>query len=209
MKLSDKDIIYLDRQVLVVKKPRGVPTQPCEDHKISLEDLAKDYLRRHLGKEAIFLHAIYRIDTNVSGLVVLGRSSKALSRLSRQMREDKIHKEYTARTEKLPSHQEGTLRHYHEKRDQKAYLSRESFPGGKEAILFYQITKHNPPELSIKLITGRYHQIRAQLAAIGCPIKGDSKYGPFSPGPIQLCCTKIAFFHPTENTPLSFSIDFY
>ncbi len=209
MKLSDKDIIYLDRQVLVVKKPRGVPTQPCEDHKVSLEDLAKDYLKQHLGKESIFLHAIYRIDTNVSGLVVMGRSSKALSRLSRQMREDKIHKEYTARTEKLPLQQEGTLRHYHEKRDQKAYLSREPFPGGKEAILFYKVVKKNPPELLIQLITGRYHQIRAQLAAIGCPIKGDSKYGTSEPAPVQLCCTKISFFHPIENTPLSFTISYY
>jgi 23S rRNA pseudouridine1911/1915/1917 synthase len=209
MKLFDKDIIYLDRQVLVVKKPRGVPTQPCEDHKQCLEDLAKEYLREHLKKDAIFLHAIYRIDTNVAGLVVFGRSSKALSRLSRQMREDKIHKEYTAHTERLPPHKEGTLRHFHEKINQKAFLSKEPFEGGKEAVLFYKVVKTSPPELLIQLITGRYHQIRAQLAEIGCPIIGDSKYGKGDPAPIQLCCTKIEFLHPIENTPLSFTIAFY
>ncbi|MBI5274096.1 MAG: RNA pseudouridine synthase [Chlamydiales bacterium] len=206
MKLSDKDILFLDNHLLVVNKPKGIPTQPSKDHAVSLETMAKDYLKEKSGKESVFLHAIFRLDKPVGGIVVFARTSKALSRLNEQMREKKIKKTYLAIVEKMPPKKKDTLRHFHQKGEHYAIISNHQTKDATEAVLHYEVIKENPITLKIDLITGKYHQIRAQLSFIGCPIVGDKKYGSNHNTEVMLKHVQIEFKHPVTHIPLTFNL---
>lgn len=198
MKLSDSAILYHDNHLLVVDKPADVATQP------DLAEMAKAWVKQKYHKPgAVFLHPVHRLDKPVSGLVLFARTSKALSRLQERMRERKIEKTYLAWVEGPLSPAEGRLVHYLEHGSFQAFVS----PKGKEAILDYRVIEKKGGKIlvEIQLVTGRYHQIRAQFSKIGSPILGDEKYGSchsWSHG-IALHHAKIHFTHPVTHELLT------
>jgi len=203
MKPFDKDNILLcDNHVLVVDKPPEIATQP------DLCELAKAWVKKEFNKPGrVFLEPIHRLDKPASGIVLFARTSKALSRLQAQMREREMEKIYTAWIEGCPEKERGTLKHHLLHGSFRAEIS----PLGKEAILDYEVLKRekNKSYLRIQLHTGRYHQIRAQMAAIGCPILGDRKYGsslPWKEG-IALCAMQLTFMHPVSRERVVVSLE--
>ena len=190
--------IYCDNHILALDKPAGVATQP------DFEEAAKAWIKAKYNKPgAVFLHPIHRLDKPVGGLVLFARTSKALSRLQEQMRERKIEKTYLAWVEGELPQSEGRLVHFLEHGSFQAYVSAQ----GKEAILDYKIVeqKSGLSLVEIQLVTGRYHQIRAQFAAVGCPIVGDEKYGsrhPWSNG-IALHHVRMRFTHPVTKETIA------
>lgn len=197
--------IYIDNHLLVLIKPHGMATQP------DLHELAKEWLKTTTGKEGnVFLHPIHRLDKPATGIVLFARSSKALSRLNALLREHKIQKTYLAKVEGILKEKEGHLEHFLFHDEYHAKVSKEFFPGAKKASLSYKVLKTEGKNsvLEIVLHTGRYHQIRAQLAFIGHPIVGDNKYGStarLKNEGIALCHAKMEFIHPVTQEPLVFS----
>ncbi len=202
------EVIFVDNHILVVSKPAGLSTQ-THGHMPSLEEEAKQWIKKKYNKPgAVFLQPIHRLDKSVSGLVLFARTSKALTRLQEQMRTLQIKKTYFAYVEGIPEPKEAALEHFliHD-----AFRARIS-PEGKSARLSYRTlsTENNTSFLEIELHTGRYHQIRAQLAAIGHPILGDAKYGStrtHHPG-IALHHGLLEFLHPVLKTPTKFQSDY-
>lgn len=195
--LDNANIIYSDNHLLVVEKPAEMATQP------DLTELAKAWVKKKYQKPGnVFLHPVHRLDKAVSGLVLFARTSKALSRLQALMRERKIEKIYHALVEGELPEQKGRLVHHLIHGSFKAEVHQE----GKESILEYHVFKSEKgiSLLEIDLITGRYHQIRAQLSAIGCPVVGDTKYGSKKPWPhgIALHHSEMRFEHPVTKEPL-------
>lgn len=193
-------VIFCDNHVLVVDKPAMMVTQPTEGHKTSLEDWAKAWIKEKYQKPgAVFLHAVHRLDKEVSGLVLFARTSKALSRLNEAMRDGKTQKTYEALVEGTLPNEEGTLLDEIEHKEHFARVG-----SGKKAILHYRvIEKYQDTTLvEIDLETGRYHQIRAQFSSFGHPIVGDKKYGSKrankKPG-IALHNTRLTFPHPISG----------
>lgn len=188
-------VIYCDNHLLAVEKPAGIPTQP------ELEERAKAWVKKKFEKPGkVFLEPIHRLDKPVSGLVLFARTSKALSRLQALMRERKIKKTYLGLVVGNLTAAEGTLTHNLVHDEFRARVSKE----GKEAILHYRVltSRGSSHLVEIELETGRYHQIRAQFAAIGCPIVGDKKYGSrqeFSEAGIALQHRKMEFVHPVTQ----------
>ncbi len=202
MKFSDS-VLYLDNHLFIVNKPAGLLTQPTENSSDSLEELAKAYIKERFEKPgAVYLHAVHRLDKPVSGIVLFARTSKALSRLQEQQRNREIQKVYFALVDQEPKDKSGELKHKLLHGSHKAEVSE----SGKEAILRYRVVGKNL--LRIELITGRYHQIRAQLAAIGSPIVGDKKYGSHkscAEGQIALHHGEMVFVHPTTKKEINIS----
>lgn len=202
------DIIYEDNHLLVVNKPAGLLTQPSGTDQDSLEQQAKQYIKEQYQKPGnVFLEAVHRLDKPVSGLVVFARTSKALSRLQAAMRAKKYTKIYTALVEGEIKNAEGVLEHYLIHDDFKATVAAKGNPEAKLARLHYKVLKFDKGNslLEIELDTGRYHQIRAQLATIGHPIVGDAKYGSkkqFFADTIALHHKSIAFPHPVTGVQL-------
>ena len=195
--LDNASIVSSDNHLLVVEKPAEVATQP------DLTEMGKAWIKKKYQKPGnVFLHPIHRLDKPVSGLVLFARTSKALSRLQEMMRERKIEKIYHALVEgKLPE-AEGQLVHHLKHGSFRAEVSRE----GKEAVLDYRVLRQEKgiTLLEIHLITGRYHQIRAQLADTGCPILGDEKYGSRRSWPkgIALHSSELRCEHPVTHESL-------
>lgn len=205
-------ILYVDNHILVVNKPAGLATQPSKDLKESLECQAKLWIKKTFDKPgAVFLHAVHRIDKPVSGLVLFARTSKALSRLNACMREGKFMKKYTAVVEGCIGLDRATLEHYLIHGEHKAILSAKDDPNAKFCRLHFTAIERRESVslLSIDLETGRYHQIRAQLAAIGSAIVGDTKYGaktaPFTTHQIALHQGMMSFPHPITQQIQTFS----
>ncbi len=202
-------ILYEDNHLLVVNKPAGLLTQPSGTKQNNLEDLCKSYIKTKCKKTgAVFLEAVHRLDKPVSGVVVFARTSKALTRLHTAIREKNCQKTYIAAVEGVPTSLEGTLD------DDIVHLSHAAsvdanHPKAKNAVLHYKLIGHweKGAILEIILETGRYHQIRIQLASMGCPIKGDFKYGskiPFENDCIALHHARMEISHPVSGLPLLF-----
>jgi 23S rRNA pseudouridine1911/1915/1917 synthase len=195
MKLfGNNNILACDNHVLVVDKPAGIATQP------DLVELAKAWVKKKFDKPGnVFLEPIHRLDKPVAGVVLFARTSKALARLQEQMRERQMEKIYHAWIEGALPADKGELRHLLIHGSFRAEVS----PEGKEALLEYMVLKKESKcsELRIVLKTGRYHQIRAQMAAMGCPIIGDKKYGSNSTWKegIALYATELSFKHPVTQ----------
>lgn len=203
-------LLYEDNHQLVVHKPAGLLTQPSGTDQESMESLAKTWIKTHYQKPGnVFLEAVHRIDKPVSGIVLFARTSKALSRLNVAMRDKQSHKMYLALVDGTLISPEGVLEHYLCHDEHQARISHKNDPNGKLARLHYRVRqqKHNHALLEIVLETGRYHQIRAQLAAIGHPIIGDNKYGSrqsFGGNAIALHHTLLQIPHPILGTPQRF-----
>lgn len=205
MKLSDKDILFQDNHIILVRKPKGIPTQYAKGHAFNLEGLTKQYLQQTLNKSAVYLHAIYRLDAPVGGIVLMAKTSKALSRLNAAQRASQIKKFYLATIEgKMKG--EGTLCHYIEKKEFHSIVYPKPYKGAKKAQLHFNVLQDTPCQVWIELITGRYHQIRAQLSFMGHPIKGDSKYGSKTKGDLCLDCMRIVFPHPITKSLITIEL---
>lgn len=206
------DVVYVDNHLCVVSKPAGMPTQPSLGHSKNVVDEAKQWIKKKFNKPgAVFLEPIHRLDRPVSGLVLLARTSKALSRLQEMMRERKIKKWYYGWVEPIPQKEQAQLEHALIHAEHHAQVARADDPRAKQAILEYRIERVHEGKalLEIQLHTGRYHQIRAQLSAIGCPILGDKKYQSrhaWKGEGIALCHGKMELIHPVTLVPLEFMI---
>lgn len=188
--------IYCDNHLFIAEKPAGIATQP------EFHEMARAYIKERFKKPGnVFLEPVHRLDKPVSGLVLFARTSKALSRLNEAQRNRAIKKFYLARIEGEPP-AKGTLRHHLIHGDHRALLD----PNGKEAILHYKQLENG--SLEIELVTGRYHQIRAQFAAIGHPLIGDTKYGATQKQEhIALHHHRLELGHPTTKELLVFQSD--
>lgn len=199
-------VLFCDNHILVVFKEAGISTQAHTPGKISLEEIAKAWVKEKYNKPGnVFLEPIHRLDQAACGLVIFARTSKALSRLQQQMREQKIQKYYQVLVEGHLRVKKARLVHRLTHGDSKALLD----PNGKEAILEYEVQQYQDGNTLVEvcLITGRYHQIRAQFALIGHPVVGDTKYGAkkdSSQEGIALQHYKVHFTHPVTGQSISF-----
>lgn len=214
MKYSDKDshiklrLLYSDNHLCVVIKPPGMVVPIENDPENSLEYLVKLHFQKELGKKVVFLQPIHRLDKPVGGLVVFARSSKALSRMNEAQRNKDYQKFYLVKVCGAVKKERDVLVHQliHDE-----YFAKVVKKGGKEAILTYRRVYSKPQEslLVVQLHSGRYHQIRAQLSAIGHPIIGDSKYGAPKLGQnkmILLYHTKMIITHPVTKKKMMFKV---
>jgi 23S rRNA pseudouridine1911/1915/1917 synthase len=206
-------VVYSDNHLLLVDKPGGIPTQPTHASEKNLQDLAKEWIKKRYAKPGdVFLEPVHRLDKAASGLVLFARTSKALTRLNLAMRERKICKTYHAKTQGIPTLSDATLEHFLFHDNFCARIVQADHPGAKKARLHYRLldAKEGIARLEVHLETGRYHQIRAQLSAIGCPILGDAKYGStlfFRQNAIALCHVQMAFEHPVTKETLNFRLN--
>lgn len=205
------EVIYEDNHVIVVNKHPGEIVQGDKTGDTPLSDHVKQYLKEKYGKPGnVFCGVVHRIDRPVGGLVIFAKTSKALARLNAMLREGEIHKTYWAIVEGKPSQESGTLRDYlvNNGRINKTFISTSSDKDAKESVLKYRVISNGErySVLEINLLTGRKHQIRAQLSAAGHPIKGDLKYGARRSNPdggISLLARHIEFVHPVSKEKIS------
>ncbi len=204
---SPDDILYEDNHLLVVNKHCGDLVQPDPSGESALEDRIKAFIKARDRKPGeVFLGVVHRIDRPVSGAVLFAKTSKALVRLNEMIREGRIRKVYWALTENRPEAEEGTLRHYilRDGRTNRSKACDAPRPEAKEGRLSYRVVGAGTHYtlLEVELLTGRHHQIRAQLAKIGCPIRGDLKYGArrsLPGGGISLHSRCVRFDHPVRH----------
>lgn len=203
-------VVYEDNHIIIVYKESGEIVQGDKTGDTPLSEDVKAYIKDKYAKPGlVFLGVVHRLDRPVSGLVVFARTSKALSRLNDMFREGDVHKTYWAIVQQRPPKDEGTLEHWlvRNEKQNKSYAYDHEVPHSKKAILKYRMigaTEHYFV-LEINLLTGRHHQIRCQLAAMGCPIKGDLKYGAKrsnTDGSISLLAHRVEFVHPVSKLPI-------
>ena len=204
------EVVYEDNHIIIVNKQSGEIVQGDKTGDRPLSDIVKDYIKERYAKPgAVFLGVVHRLDRPVSGLVVFARTSKALSRLNKMFAEGEVHKTYWAIVKNAPRTSDGTLKHWivRNEKQNKSYAYDHERPNAKKAILKYRALSHsdNYTLLEVNLMTGRHHQIRCQLAAMGCPIKGDLKYGASRSNPdgsISLMARRVEFIHPVSKEPI-------
>lgn len=200
-------VLFEDNHLIAVVKHAGEPVQPEEGKPVSLEERVKNYIKVSKQKPgAVFLGVIHRLDMPVSGIVLFAKTSKALTRMNEAFRERKTAKIYTARVCGAPAHVSGKLVHYLVRHDDKRItrVHPKEVSGSVRAELEYTLLKKENgfSLLEIHLLTGRKHQIRAQLSSMGCPIEGDVKYGApeaLAGGAISLMATRLEFPHPVTK----------
>lgn len=211
--ISPLPVLYEDNHLLVINKPAGVLVQGDATGDIPLVEIAKEYIRKKYNKPGdVFLGVVHRLDRPVSGVVVFARTSKALERMNELFRNRDTQKIYWALVSTKPTRNEGTLVHWlmkDEKKNKTTAYSREN-PNGSRSELNYQVIANKSGYFLVEVnpITGRPHQIRVQLASMGCPIVGDVKYGSeiSSPdGSIGLHARKLSFIHPVKKEPIVIS----
>lgn len=203
-------ILYEDNHLLIVNKRTSDIVQGDKTGDVSLDKLMKDFIKVRDGKPGeVFMGIPHRLDRPVSGVVILAKTSKALSRMALMFKEKKLEKIYHAVVVDRPRPENGTLEHYltRNTRQNKSYVHAKEVPDSKWARLHYKLlgSSDHYHLLEIELETGRHHQIRAQLAALGCVIKGDRKYGARRSnknGGISLHARSVAFIHPVKNEPI-------
>ncbi len=200
-------VVYEDNHIIIVYKESGEIVQGDKTGDTPLAETVKAYIKEKYTKPgAVFLGVVHRLDRPVCGLVVFARTSKALSRLNDMFRKGEVHKTYWALVQNQPALPEGTLEHWltRNEKQNKSYAYPREVPGSKKAILKYRLIGQSERYflLEINLLTGRHHQIRCQLSAMGCPIKGDLKYGSKrsnADGSISLLSHRIDFIHPVSK----------
>lgn len=204
-------VIYEDNHIIIVSKATGEIVQGDKTGDIPLSDTVKQYIKEKYQKPGnVFLGVVHRLDRPVSGLVVFAKTSKALARLNEMFRVGDVHKTYWAIVKNRPAVEEDTLTHWivRNEKQNKSYAYDKEVKNSKKAVLHYHLisSSTNYHLIEVQLFTGRHHQIRCQLAKIGCPIKGDLKYGaPRSnpDGSISLLSRHVEFVHPVSKEPIS------
>ncbi|MDG1508794.1 MAG: RluA family pseudouridine synthase [Flavobacteriaceae bacterium] len=211
---SNKDnleVLFEDNHLLIVNKKSGDIVQGDKTGDKPLSDVVKEYIKEKYNKPGeVFLGVVHRLDRPTSGIIIFARTSKALERLNKMLRERTISKTYWAVVKNTPLKEKDSLIHFLKKnpKNNKSTVFTKETDASKKAILHYSAIKKldNYSLLEIDLETGRHHQIRAQLAYIGSPIKGDLKYGASrsnKDGSIHLHARKISFTHPVSKENIS------
>ncbi len=211
---SDKDnlqVLFEDNHIIIVNKRPGDIVQGDKTQDKPLSEIVKEYIKEKYNKPGnVYLGVVHRLDRPTSGIVIFARTSKALERLNKMLREKTIQKTYWAIVKNTPSKSSDSLISFLKKnpKNNKSTVFQKETEGSKKAILHYQLIKRldNYCLLEIDLETGRHHQIRAQLSSIGSPIKGDLKYGfPRSNknGSIHLHARQIDFVHPVSKEKIT------
>jgi len=209
-------ILYEDNHLIIVNKRVSDIVQGDQSGDTSLDNLIREFIKERDNKPGdVFLGIPHRIDRPVSGVVVFAKTSKALSRMAQMFKEKTVEKIYYAIVANRPAKDEDTLEHYltRNTKQNKSYTHSKEVPGSKFARLHFRIlgSSDNYHLLEVVLETGRHHQIRAQLAAIGCPIKGDRKYGSRRTnknGGISLHARRISFVHPVKKENIEVTAPF-
>ena len=200
-------VVYEDNHIIVVNKTSSEIVQGDKTGDTPLSEMVKQYLKEKYNKPGnVFIGVTHRLDRPVSGLVVFAKTSKALPRLNEMFRNGEVKKTYWAIVKECPKETEGELVHYlvRNEKQNKTYAYDKEVKNSKKAVLHYKLIGHsqNYYLLEVDLKTGRHHQIRCQLAKMGCPIKGDLKYGfPRSnpDGSICLHARTVQFVHPVSK----------
>ena len=200
-------VVYEDNHIIVVNKTASEIVQADKTGDTPLSETVKQYLKEKYQKPGnVFLGVTHRLDRPVSGLVIFAKTSKALTRLNEMFRAGEVKKTYWAVVKNAPKESEGELVHFlvRNEKQNKSYAYDKEVPKSKKAVLDYRLIgrSENYYLLEVDLKTGRHHQIRCQLAKMGCPIKGDLKYG--SPrsnpdGSICLHARRVRFVHPVSK----------
>lgn len=201
------EVLYEDNHVIIVNKPANMLVQSDTTGDTSLEELVKQYIKEKYNKPGqVFLGVVHRIDRPVSGVLLFAKTSKALTRLNEQLKQKQFKKTYWALVKQKPSPESGILKHHIYRNPKLNKSIAYDIPGKdtKEAVLAYRLLacSQSYALLEIDLQTGRHHQIRCQLAKIGCPIKGDLKYGfarSNANGGISLHAQTLKFLHPVTK----------
>lgn len=205
------EIVYEDNHLIIVYKHSGEIVQGDKTGDVPLSEDVKCYLKEKYQKPGnVFLGVVHRLDRPVAGLVVFAKTSKALIRLNKMFRDGEVHKTYWAITKNLPPQPEDTLTDWlvRNEKQNKSYAYDHEVPHSKKAILKYRLIGQSDHYclLEVNLMTGRHHQIRCQLAHMGCPIKGDLKYGAQRSNPdgsICLLAHHVEFVHPVSKQLIS------
>ncbi|MGC1205758.1 MAG: RluA family pseudouridine synthase [Flavobacteriaceae bacterium] len=212
--LSNKDnlqVLYEDNHIIIVNKRAGDIIQGDKTGDKPLSDVVKEYIKDKYNKPGnVYLGTVHRLDRPTTGLVIFAKTSKALPRLNKLFVSKDIKKTYWAIVKNEPPKTEDTLTHWLKKnpKNNKSYAHSKEVNDSKKAILHYKLLKKldNYFLLEINLETGRHHQIRSQLYTIGCPIKGDLKYGfdrSNKDASIHLHAKNIAFVHPVKDETIN------
>ena len=203
-------VLYEDNHIIVVNKVASEIVQGDKTGDTPLSETVKAYLKEKYQKPGnVFVGVTHRLDRPVSGLVVFAKTSKALSRLNDMFRTGDVHKVYWAIVKNEPKQSEGELVHWLVRNEKlnTSYAYDREVKDYKKAVLKYRMIgkSDNYTLLEVELMTGRHHQIRCQLAKMGCPIKGDLKYGSARSNPdgsISLHARRISFVHPVSKLPI-------
>lgn len=204
-------VVYEDNHIIIVNKTASEIVQGDKTGDTPLSDMVKQYLKEKYNKPGnVFIGVTHRLDRPVSGLVVFAKTSKALARMNEMFQKGEVKKTYWAIVKNKPTQDEGELTHFlvRNEKQNKSYAYDKEVPRSKKAILNYRLIGHSQNYflLEVDLKTGRHHQIRCQLAKMGCPIKGDLKYGSprsNSDGSICLHARHIQFIHPVSKEEIS------
>jgi 23S rRNA pseudouridine1911/1915/1917 synthase len=210
------EVLYEDNHIIAINKKASDLSQGDKSGDESLDSEVKKYIARKYNKPGeVFLGVVHRLDRPVSGVILYARTSKALSRLNEMFRSTEVKKTYLAIVKERPPEDQATLIHFVKKNEKqnKTYVYDTEVKGSKEASLTYRLAGRSERFflIEIDLHSGRHHQIRAQLAKIGCPIKGDLKYGyPRSneDGSICLFARRLEFIHPVKKEKVTITAHF-
>lgn len=205
-------VLYEDNHLIVINKRPGDIVQGDKTGDLPLSEIVKQYIKEKYNKPGnVYLGVAHRLDRPTSGIVVFTKTSKALPRLNKLFAEKEAKKTYWAVVKNPPKESQACLTHWMKRntKQNKSYANKKEVPDSKKAILDYKIIKKLERYclLEVDLKTGRHHQIRSQLSAIGSPIKGDLKYGfdrSNKDGSIHLHARKLSFIHPVKKEPLEF-----
>lgn len=209
--LLEENVLYEDNHIIIVNKQPSQIVQGDKTGDRPLSELVKDYIKAKYNKQGeVFLGVVHRLDRPVSGAVIFARTSKSLTRLNALIKNREVKKTYWAVVKNKPAKQSDTLVNYlrRDETKNKSFITTKSTGSAQLASLTYTLlaSSDNYFLLEIDLQTGRHHQIRAQLAGMGCPIKGDLKYGYARSNPdasIHLHARKLSFIHPVSLMQLS------
>lgn len=200
-------ILFEDEAILVINKPAGLMVEPDRNGHPNLLHQVRAYLKTKKPGEEVYAQHLHRLDRPVSGVVLFAIRRDVLNILSDQFAQRTVRKYYHALTSQAPAQQSGILTHWHRKEKKKAVLYTSEQPYSEQATLSYRVSQFDHERFlwSIELHTGKYHQIRAQLADTGCPIIGDEKYGsaiPYRPEAIALHAHQLFFHHPVTHNEM-------
>ena len=200
-------VVYEDNHLIIVNKTASEIVQGDKTGDTPLSETVKQYIKEKYAKPGnVFLGVVHRLDRPVSGLVVFAKTSKALARLNEMFRNSEVKKTYWAIVKQRPPQDEGELVNYlvRNEKQNKSYAYDKEVKNSKKAVLHYRLIGHSQNYflLEVDLKTGRHHQIRCQLAKMGCPIKGDLKYGFARSNPDGSICLhahRVKFVHPVSK----------
>ncbi|WP_218598366.1 RluA family pseudouridine synthase [Polaribacter sp. NJDZ03] len=204
-------ILFEDNHIIIVNKRAGDITQGDKTGDKPLSDVVKEYIKDKYDKPGnVYLGVVHRLDRPTSGIIIFAKTSKSLERLNKMLREKTINKTYWAVVKNHPKKEKDTLINFLKKnpKNNKSTAYPKEIDGSKKAILHYAVIKKldNYSLIEVDLETGRHHQIRSQLSNIGCPIKGDLKYGfdrSNKDGSIHLHARRIQFIHPVTKEQIT------